>query len=87
MRQAGASERRARLGSARHDVLRAELMCTWGNVMDRIDVWPPMFLGFRFAITKRIPLTDRSEESIALRKSDRTSLHRMAAVPQKRTEV
>lgn len=55
--------------------------------MDQIDVRPPMFWGFRFAITKRIPLTDRSEESIALRKSYRPSLQRMAASPQKRTEV
>ena len=62
-------------------------MGTGGIVNDHTDVWPGMAMGFRIAVTKRTPLVDRSDGSIALRNSDRSWQHRMAAFPQKRIEV
>lgn len=76
-----------RLGIARHEVRRAKLMGTGGIVTGQIDVWLRIVLGFRLETTKRMPVADRSDESIALRESIRPAVLRLAASPQKRIDV
>ena len=48
-------------------------MRTGGFVTGQTDVWLKFASGFRLAAPKRVSLTDRSDESIALRKSERPS--------------
>lgn len=58
-----------------------------GIVSEQTDVWPRIAMGFRIAVTNRTPLIDHSDESIALRNSDRSWQRRTPAFPQKRIEV